>query len=258
MPGKIARIDGSIGSCWVSVLVASCTLSGCGTVSYLASTCLNPRLAIDLALSHIGAMSGTCNRFRTIFSLVDGEDEAVQLRGGLGTGTLSRVDAAEWLGMPVAIKQLRRNHEIIDHSTREQSVSDFENEASVNEALGFHPNIVGYLGRCRLASAPKTGSCSFGLVFERINGSGSLDVSSCGGGAGMTRTLSVALCVARGLAYAHGRGFMHRDVKPSNVLLTRHGIAKLCDWGLAVEVAKLHKSGDTGTNEYMAYVLASH
>jgi serine/threonine protein kinase len=44
---------------------------------------------------------------------------------------------------------------------------------------------------------------------------------------------SIGLDVARALAHAHGRGIVHRDVTPGNVLITRDGTARLVDFGLA-------------------------
>src|ERR1051326_3455727 len=47
------------------------------------------------------------------------------------------------------------------------------------------------------------------------------------------RVLDIALDLARGLAAAHRRGVLHRDVKPANAILAEDGRAKLLDFGLA-------------------------
>ena len=64
----------------------------------------------------------------------------------------------------------------------------------------------------------------------------------------------IAVQIARGLAAAHSRDIIHRDVKPGNVILLPDGSVRLLDFGLAMEnKARLIRSGTTpGTIAYMS------
>lgn len=67
--------------------------------------------------------------------------------------------------------------------------------------------------------------------------------------------LYVAGEVLRGLAFAHQKGIVHRDVKPANVLMTRSGEIKVADFGISrtAEMTRLTQTGDViGTPAYMS------
>ena len=70
------------------------------------------------------------------------------------------------------------------------------------------------------------------------------------------RAVSITIQLAEALNHAHDQGLIHRDVKPSNVLMTRDGRPLLTDFGIAkalFEAQQLTRTGASiGTPEYMA------
>src|SRR5206468_4000197 len=68
-------------------------------------------------------------------------------------------------------------------------------------------------------------------------------------------SLDLAIQIARGLSSAHARNMVHRDVKPSNIIITNEKLVKIVDFGLARVVATASATqsiSSTGTLPYMA------
>jgi serine/threonine-protein kinase len=118
-------------------------------------------------------------------------------------------------------------------STDGAAVSRLEREAKAIAALS-HPNILAvhdigqHDGRLYVVMELLDGSS----LRERI------DVAEIG----VPRSLDWALQIAQGLAAAHERGVVHRDLKPENVFITRDGIVKILDFGLALRSEGLVRS----------------
>ena len=130
----------------------------------------------------------------------------------------------------------------------------FKREAS-NSTLLNHPNIVRGLA---VGQDKPTGKHY--LVMEYVDGPSAQALLERFGRLSVGDAVHVALDIARALEYAHSRSYVHRDIKPDNILTTRSGVAKLADLGLAKrtdEASNLtaHRQG-FGTSFYMPYEQA--
>ncbi|HYE97821.1 MAG TPA: protein kinase, partial [Planctomycetota bacterium] len=93
------------------------------------------------------------------------------------------------------------------------------------------------------------------LVMEFIEGRSLGQVLSESGALPLLEALRLTRQVAEALQYLHGQGYLHRDVKPDNVLVDGLGHAKLCDLGFAIPVpkagAEVTMATAVGTQGYM-------
>jgi predicted ATPase len=125
------------------------------------------------------------------------------------------------LGRTIALKILPA------HLADDESRRRFEREARSASAL-THPNVV------TIHDVGEADGVAF-LAMEFIEGRTLRDLTADGPVA-VKALLRIAVQVADGLAAAHELRIVHRDLKPENILLTKDGVAKILDFGLAKAV----------------------
>jgi eukaryotic-like serine/threonine-protein kinase len=160
---------------------------------------------------------------------------------GLGSGGMARVFLAEdeVLGREVAIKQL-------PSSSPQEALARFRREARLGASLN-HPGIVSIFDSV-------SDEDSVLIVMEYVEGE-SLAERLRRGPLTTQAATSVLEQVADALDHAHRHGVVHRDVKPSNILIATDRSAKLADLGIATatDATAITGSGDViGTLAYIA------
>jgi hypothetical protein len=157
----------------------------------------------------------------------------------LGKGGMGAVYLARRLGgepsPPVALKVMLPRM-VVDEGAQEIFIREIE----VTRALR-HPNIVGLLD-----FGKHQGRFYFALEYC-AGGSAEQLRRRHGGRVPLPSTLHIAMGALEGLAAAHEAGFVHRDLKPDNVLLGEDGAARLADFGLAKSFQQAGLSGMTAT-----------
>ncbi|MGH3079666.1 MAG: Stk1 family PASTA domain-containing Ser/Thr kinase [Gaiellaceae bacterium] len=181
-----------------------------------------------------------------INTLFDGRYRILQK---LGSGGMANVYLAEdeELGRRVAIKILNDRH-----ASDESFVERFRREAK-NAAGLSHPNIVSVYDR-----GEAEGTYYIAMEYldgrslkERIVGEGALSIPAA---------IEVTRQILRALGFAHGRGIVHRDIKPHNVLLAQDGPGdgeprfKVTDFGISRTTAsQMTEAGSiVGTAQYLS------
>ena len=123
------------------------------------------------------------------------------------------------LDRPVAIKELYP-HLAEDN----QYITRFELEAKVLATFSTE-NIVGILDYGEMDG-------SYFIVMEFVDGFSLKYFLKKYGKLNINVALTIAEMMAKGLAYAHGKGVIHRDIKPDNILMSTDGAIKIADFGL--------------------------
>jgi serine/threonine protein kinase/TPR repeat protein len=168
-----------------------------------------------------------------------------EIRELLGEGGIGKVHAAidTELDREVAIKSLRP-----ELANDDSFVKRFRTEAK-NLANLNHPNIT------TLYSLFTKGSNLY-MIMELVRGQ-TLDhiISERKAPLGANESLAIIAQACDGLAYAHSMGVIHRDIKPANLMVTKSGLLKVMDFGIARARGsqRLTRDGSiVGTLAYMA------
>jgi formylglycine-generating enzyme len=130
------------------------------------------------------------------------------------------------LDRPVAIKRLLPEAAAGPHGTR--TVERFEREAQAIASLN-HRNVLAVYDTDRDAEGRY-------IVMEYVEGGTLRDHLKATGPLPVPEAVELAVGICRGLASAHRKGVVHRDVKPANILLSHDEgklVPKLTDFGLA-------------------------
>jgi serine/threonine protein kinase len=158
--------------------------------------------------------------------------EILDLLGSGGMGDVYRAQDTK-LGREVAIKVLPE-----EFTADPERLARFEREAKVLASLN-HPHIA------QIHGLEEDDGQRF-LVLELVEGE-TLAERISRGPIPVDEALPIARQIALALEAAHGRGIVHRDVKPANVMITEDGVAKVLDFGIARPLEAAAPGEETGT-----------
>ena len=148
-------------------------------------------------------------------------DRVLEVIGGGGMGMVYKAEDLK-LGRRVALKFLPE--EMVSDPV---SLKRFQREAQTASSLN-HPNICTIFEIEEFEGQPI-------LVMELLDGETLRDHLAASESKQMPldQLLEIAVQTCSGLQAAHAKGIIHRDIKPANIFLTRHGPAKILDFGVA-------------------------
>ena len=110
-----------------------------------------------------------------------------------------------------------------------------------------HPNIV------TIYDVGETDNTAY-IAMEFLEGQSLREILDSGEVLPVERIAEIAAQVADGLAYAQEHGIVHRDIKPANIIITRSGVVKITDFGIAhmPSTSKTHVGMVLGSPKYMS------
>jgi hypothetical protein len=203
---------------------------------YVCDTCREQAQSDPLAL--LAALLAQVRQPSGELNLPDWNIERKLGEGGMGAVYLARHKKD---GRRAAVKVML-SRVVVDERARKE----FLREVEITRNLK-HKNIVEFI------DYGSTGSAFYFLMEFCESGSAADLMLRRGGRLSLAEAGPVMLQALEGLAFAHSRDYVHRDLKPHNILLAgpeRRWTAKVGDLGLAKNAAKAGLSGMTATGSY--------
>ncbi len=166
----------------------------------------------------------------------------------LGRGAMGIVYEAidPLIGRKVAIKTIRLD-----------AGSEKENYEELSRRLYREAQAAGVLSHPEILTIHDLGNqgAEAYIVMEYVDGSNVEQMLDSGAPQPFAELLSILKKTAHALDYAHSKGIIHRDVKPSNIMICRNGAVKVMDFGIAkhtTSASLTHTGFVIGTPHYMS------
>jgi serine/threonine-protein kinase len=227
--GLTANLDTEVGKVVVDMGLATRTEIEFCREQQKQSSDPNQRSLADLLVEHQFITANQAKRIRkNVEERKSSQIPGYQLISKLGKGAMATVYKARQnaldriVAVKVLPKKLAENPEFVDRFYKEGRAAARLAHNNIVQAIdvgstpdGFHFFVMEYVEGPTLYDIMQPAPVGEGRTFSEAE------------------ALDVTIQMADALAHAHQRNLIHRDVKPKNILLTKDGVAKLTDLGLA-------------------------
>ncbi|MCW8131427.1 MAG: protein kinase [Planctomycetota bacterium] len=165
----------------------------------------------------------------TVMEVVDEKNEPIsieipgyKIHEKVGVGGMGTVYKAKQLSMDriVALKVLNERY-----SNDREFVDRFIREARAAGKLN-HPNVI------HVHDVSKANGRHY-FSMEYIDGNSVKEMLRVDGKVPVEKAVDIVIQTAKALEFAHENGIVHRDIKPDNIMLTKDGVVKIADLGIA-------------------------
>jgi serine/threonine protein kinase len=247
--GSTGGFDTLLGTLVVeSGLVTAEEMELCNSLMRESPSAEDPRTLADLLLENDFLTQRQLSRIRNEFEARKSSQRipGYRIQKKLGAGAMATVFLAHQLSLdrPVAIKVLPKKF-----SANAKFIERFYKEGRAAAKLN-HPNIVAAY------DVGQAGEHHY-FVMEYVDGLTVYDKLVKDKRISEAEAIRITTQVAKALQHAHARGFIHRDIKPKNIMINSQGVVKLADLGLAramsdKEAAKAEAGRAYGTPYYIS------